>query len=113
MVALHRKPERLDFLSVMAREITLTGSMAYPDDYAQMVRMLSEVDLGRDHAPLPALALRGGARHRARRERVGQGAHRAVILVTVATAASDAKAADTSRSARGSPASPSCIWFIA
>jgi len=45
VVALHRKPEPVDFLSVMGKEITLTGSMAYPDDYAEMVRMLSEVDL--------------------------------------------------------------------
>ena len=45
VVALHRKPEPVDFLSLMGREITLTGSMAYPDDYSQMVRMLSEVDL--------------------------------------------------------------------
>ena len=45
VVALHRKPEPVDFMSLMGREITLTGSMAYPDDYTQMVRMLSEVDL--------------------------------------------------------------------
>jgi threonine dehydrogenase-like Zn-dependent dehydrogenase len=45
VVALHRSPEPVDFLSLMAREITLTGSMAYPDDYSEMVRMLSEVDL--------------------------------------------------------------------
>ena len=45
VVALHRTPEPVDFLSVMAKEITLMGSMAYPDDYAEMVRMLSEVDL--------------------------------------------------------------------
>jgi threonine dehydrogenase-like Zn-dependent dehydrogenase len=45
VVALHRKPEPVDFLSVMARQITLVGSMAYPDDYREMVRMLSEVDL--------------------------------------------------------------------
>jgi threonine dehydrogenase-like Zn-dependent dehydrogenase len=45
LVALHRQPEPVDLLSVMAKELTLTGSMAYPDDYAEMVRMLSEVDL--------------------------------------------------------------------
>ena len=45
LVALHRKPEPIDLLSAMAKEITLAGSMAYPDDYSQMVRMLSEVDL--------------------------------------------------------------------
>jgi threonine dehydrogenase-like Zn-dependent dehydrogenase len=45
VVALHRQPEPVDFLSLMAREITLTGSMAYPDDYREMVRMLLEMDL--------------------------------------------------------------------
>ena len=45
VVALHRQPVSIDFLSVMAREITFTGSMAYPDDYSEMVRMLGEVDL--------------------------------------------------------------------
>lgn len=45
LVALHRQPEPVDLLSVMAKEITIAGSMAYPDDYAEMVRMLSEVDL--------------------------------------------------------------------
>ena len=45
VVALHRQPEPVDFLSLMAREITLAGSMAYPDDYTAMVKMLGEVDL--------------------------------------------------------------------
>jgi threonine dehydrogenase-like Zn-dependent dehydrogenase len=45
VVALHRQPESVDFLSLMAREITLTGSMAYPEDYSAMVKMLGEVDL--------------------------------------------------------------------
>jgi threonine dehydrogenase-like Zn-dependent dehydrogenase len=45
VVALHRQPEPVDFLSLMAREITLTGSMAYPDDYTAMVKMLGQVDL--------------------------------------------------------------------
>jgi threonine dehydrogenase-like Zn-dependent dehydrogenase len=45
VVALHRKPEPVDFLSLMAKQLTLVGSMAYPDDYAEMVRMLCEVDL--------------------------------------------------------------------
>jgi threonine dehydrogenase-like Zn-dependent dehydrogenase len=45
IVALHRAPEPVDFLSVMAKQLTLAGSMAYPDDYGEMVRMLSEVDL--------------------------------------------------------------------
>jgi len=45
IVALHRTPEPVDFLSVMAKQLTLAGSMAYPDDYGAMVRILGEVDL--------------------------------------------------------------------
>ena len=45
VVALHRKPVPVDFLSVMAKQLTLAGSLAYPDDYSEMVRMLCEVDL--------------------------------------------------------------------
>jgi len=45
VVALHRQPEPVDFLSLMAREITLTGSMAYPDDYTATLKLLGEVDL--------------------------------------------------------------------
>lgn len=45
VVALHRKPQEIDFMQVMAKQLTLTGSMAYPDDYSEMVRMLAEVDL--------------------------------------------------------------------
>lgn len=45
IVALHRQSQEIDFMLVMAKQITLTGSMAYPDDYSEMVRMLGEVDL--------------------------------------------------------------------
>lgn len=45
VVALHRTPETVDLISLMAKQLTLAGSMAYPDDYREMVRMLSEVDL--------------------------------------------------------------------
>jgi threonine dehydrogenase-like Zn-dependent dehydrogenase len=45
LVALHRKPEPLDLLSVMGKQITIAGAMGYPDDYTEMVRMLGEVDL--------------------------------------------------------------------
>ncbi len=45
VVALHRAPREVDFMLVMAKQLTLAGSMAYPDDYGEMVRMLGEVDL--------------------------------------------------------------------
>lgn len=45
VVALHRTPQQVDFISLMAKQLTLAGSMAYPDDYSEMVRMLGEVDL--------------------------------------------------------------------
>ena len=45
VVALHRKPEPVDFLSVMSKQLTISGAMGYPDDYTEMVRMLGEVDL--------------------------------------------------------------------
>lgn len=45
VVALHRKPQPVNFLLVMAKQLTIRGSMAYPDDYGEMVRMLTSVDL--------------------------------------------------------------------
>jgi threonine dehydrogenase-like Zn-dependent dehydrogenase len=45
VVALHRKPQEIDFMWVMAKQLSIRGSMAYPDDYSEMVRMLSDVDL--------------------------------------------------------------------
>jgi threonine dehydrogenase-like Zn-dependent dehydrogenase len=45
VVALHRTPQTVDFVSLMAKQITIAGSMAYPDDYGEMIRMLGEVDL--------------------------------------------------------------------
>jgi threonine dehydrogenase-like Zn-dependent dehydrogenase len=45
LVALHKQPEALNLVLMMAKELTLRGSMAYPDDYTRMIRMLQEVDL--------------------------------------------------------------------
>jgi len=45
VVALHRRPQEVDFMWVMAKQLSILGSMAYPDDYSEMVRMLAEVDL--------------------------------------------------------------------
>jgi threonine dehydrogenase-like Zn-dependent dehydrogenase len=45
VVALHREPRPVSFLDVLMRELTIRGSMEYPDDFGAMVRMLDEVDL--------------------------------------------------------------------
>ncbi|MFP6665275.1 MAG: zinc-binding dehydrogenase [Deltaproteobacteria bacterium] len=45
IVALHRDPVPVDFLSVMAKGLSLLGSIAYPDNYEDMIEMLREVDL--------------------------------------------------------------------
>lgn len=45
VVALHREPRPVDFTMVLAKQLTLAGSMAYPEDYGEVVSMLSEVDL--------------------------------------------------------------------
>ena len=45
VVALHRKLQPIDFMPVMSKQLGILGSMGYPDDYTEMVRMLGEVDL--------------------------------------------------------------------
>lgn len=45
VVALHRSPVPVDFMSVMAKGLTIVGSIAYPEDYTEMIAMLREVDL--------------------------------------------------------------------
>jgi len=45
LVALHKRPEPVNLILLMAKELTLRGSMAYPADYTKMIRMLGEVDL--------------------------------------------------------------------
>ena len=45
VVALHRAPVPVDFMSVMAKALTIVGSIAYPEDYTEMIAMLGSVDL--------------------------------------------------------------------
>jgi threonine dehydrogenase-like Zn-dependent dehydrogenase len=45
VVALHRAPRPVDFTMVLAKQLTIAGSMAYPDDFGEVVRILGEVDL--------------------------------------------------------------------
>lgn len=45
IVALHREPIPTSFLMVMSKQLTLAGSICYPDDYTEMIEMLHQVDL--------------------------------------------------------------------
>ncbi|MEO2166705.1 MAG: zinc-binding dehydrogenase [bacterium] len=45
IVALHREPVPVDFLSVMAKGLSILGSIAYPENYHDMIDMLRAVDL--------------------------------------------------------------------
>lgn len=45
IVALHRTAQQIDFSLFMAKQLTMAGSMAYPDDYSETVRTLCEIDL--------------------------------------------------------------------
>ena len=45
IVALHREPIPTSFLTVMSKQLTLAGSICYPDDYTEMIDMLTQVDL--------------------------------------------------------------------
>jgi threonine dehydrogenase-like Zn-dependent dehydrogenase len=45
VVALHRKPIEVSFLLVLMRELQITGSMEYPDDFGRAVDLLARRDL--------------------------------------------------------------------
>jgi threonine dehydrogenase-like Zn-dependent dehydrogenase len=45
VVALYREAISINFLLVMMKELELRGSIAQPDDWNDMLTMLSEVDL--------------------------------------------------------------------
>ena len=45
MVALHRAEVPVSFLLVMMKQLQITGSMAYPDDWSEMIALLDSVDL--------------------------------------------------------------------
>jgi threonine dehydrogenase-like Zn-dependent dehydrogenase len=45
VVALHRQEVAVSFLDVLMRELTIRGSMEYPDDFTRMVRLLERTDL--------------------------------------------------------------------
>jgi len=45
VVALHRRDVPVSFLDVLMRELTIRGSMEYPEDFTRMVRLLGRTDL--------------------------------------------------------------------
>ncbi len=45
IVALHREPILTSFMLVMSKQLTIAGSICYPDDYTEMIDMLTKVDL--------------------------------------------------------------------
>ena len=45
VVALHRGEVPVNFMLLMAKQLTIAGSMAYPADYGAMLRMLARADL--------------------------------------------------------------------
>lgn len=45
VVALHRTPVPIDFMDVLTKEVTIRGSIEYPEDYGEMIRLLARRDL--------------------------------------------------------------------
>jgi len=46
VVALHRKPVPVDFMTVLMKQMTLQGAMEYPERFEEMLELLSRRDLG-------------------------------------------------------------------
>jgi threonine dehydrogenase-like Zn-dependent dehydrogenase len=45
VVALHYEPIQVSFLSILMRELQITGAMEYPADFGRTLALLAEVDL--------------------------------------------------------------------
>jgi threonine dehydrogenase-like Zn-dependent dehydrogenase len=45
VVALHRNEVPIDFMNVLTKEITIRGSIEYPEDFGEMLRLLSRRNL--------------------------------------------------------------------
>ena len=45
IVALHRTPIEVNFMTVMMKQLTLQGAMEYPERYEEMIELLSRRDL--------------------------------------------------------------------
>jgi threonine dehydrogenase-like Zn-dependent dehydrogenase len=44
VVALHRKPVSIDFMTVLMKQMTLTGAMEYPERYEEMLELIQRRD---------------------------------------------------------------------
>jgi threonine dehydrogenase-like Zn-dependent dehydrogenase len=44
VVALHRKPVSIDFMTVLMKQMTLTGAMEYPERYEEMLELIERRD---------------------------------------------------------------------
>jgi len=45
IVALHKQPVPMDLVQVMAKELVITGAVAYPDEFPQAVQLLAKGDI--------------------------------------------------------------------
>ena len=45
VVALHRREVPVAFMDVLTKEVTIRGSIEYPEDYSEMIRLISRQDL--------------------------------------------------------------------
>ena len=45
IVALHRQPVSVNFMLVMMKQMSILGSMVYPEDWGEMIEMLTQKDL--------------------------------------------------------------------
>ena len=48
VLGLHKKPVKLDLANVLLRELNITGSMAYPEEFPEVIDMLSQGKLDLD-----------------------------------------------------------------
>ncbi len=45
VVGVHKKPASIDLVSVLSKELTIRGSMAYPDEFPQVIEMLEKMSI--------------------------------------------------------------------
>lgn len=50
VAGVHKKPVEVDFTMLLTKELTITGSMAYPDEFPEVLDMLAQNDI--DLAPM-------------------------------------------------------------
>ena len=45
MVGLHKAPTEIDLATVLSKELTIRGALAYPNEFPQVIEMLQKIDL--------------------------------------------------------------------